>query len=411
MPPPYRADQIGSLLRPPELLEARSKFSSPSQMYEVPTDDLIKQAEVEAITYAVRKQLDLEIRPICSGEYTRHIFYGGFFEKLEGMSPMPDLPIIDAFRTNFPTTTALARMGAKTRAAVICTGPIRWKDSAYMDEWKMLCSTLPESQWRECKITLPAPSYQHIQLKPGTAWTKESGYISDKQYFTDLGKAYAAEIKALYDAGCRNIQIDDPHLTYFCSSQFLEGCKQDGADTEALLALYLEAHNMFLRQRPGKDLHMGTHLCRGNMSGSTHWVSGSYERIAERLFTMTDFETYYLEFDDTERQGGFDPLRFLPKDKKVVLGLVSTKRAELEGVEHIEFQVDQAAEVVAKAQGVSKADALDSLSLSPQCGFSSSSLAGGKDMTMDRMWEKLELIRDAASQIWRDAIQPQLDNS
>ena len=124
------------------------------------------------------------------------------------MTPVTDLPIIEAFRTDFPTTTKLAQMGAKTRAAVICTGPIRWKESAYMDEWKILRSSLPESQWSECKITLPAPSYQHIQLKPGTAYTRDSGYASDEQYLTDLAKAYASEIKALYDAGCRNIQID-----------------------------------------------------------------------------------------------------------------------------------------------------------------------------------------------------------
>ena len=369
-------------------------------MYELATDDRIKQAESEAINYAVRKQIELSIRPICSGEYSRHIFYGGFFEKLEGMKAVPDLPIIEAFRTDFPTITALAKMGAKTRAAVVCTGPIKWKQSAYLDEWKMLRSTVPREQWKDCKITLPSPSYQHIQLKQGTAYTKASGYTNDKQYFEDLGKAYAAEIKALYDEGCRNIQIDDPHLTYFCSSQFLDGCRKDGTDTEELFDLYLEAHNMFLREKPGSDLHIGTHLCRGNMSGSTHWVSGSYEQVAEKLFKNTDFETYYLEFDDTERQGGFEPLRFLPKGKNVVLGLVSTKRADLETIESVKKGVEQAAEIIAKAQGVAREQALDSLAISPQCGFSSSSLAGGKDMTMELMWNKLTLVRDAAKQIW-----------
>lgn len=403
MAPRYRADQIGSLLRPPELLEARSKLSSPSQMYEVASDSDMEQAERDAISSAVRKQLELSIRPLCSGEYSRHIFYGGFFEKLDGMTPMPDLPIIEAFRTDFPTTTKLAQMGAKTRAAVVCTGPIRWKESAYLDEWKMLRSSLPEDQWKDCKMTVPAPSYQHIQLKPGTAYTKDSGYTSDEQYFQDLGKAFAAEIEALYDAGCRNIQIDDPHLTYFCSSQFLDGCRKDGTDTDALLDLYLRAHNMFLKDRPGEDLHMSTHLCRGNMSGSTHWVGGSYEKIGQKLFTMTDFDTYFLEFDDTERQGGFEPLRFLPKGKNVVLGLVSTKKAELEDLELLKKQVQEAGEVIANAQGVSKEQASDCLAISPQCGFSSSSLAGGKDMTMERMWEKLTLVRDAARQIWKDS--------
>lgn len=400
MAPLYRMDQVGSLLRPKELLEARSAYSSPSQMYAVANETKVKEAERKAIEDVVQKQLDLNIRPICSGEYCRFIFYGGFFEELQGMTPMPHLPIPEAFRTDFPTTTGLAKMGAKTRAAVVCTGPIRWTKSAYLEEWNMMRNALPEAQWRDLKITMPAPSYQHIQLKPGTAFMKESGYSSDEQYFEDLGKAFAAEIQALYDAGCRNIQIDDPHLTYFCSSQFLEGCRKDGVDTDALLDLYLASHDHFLRRKPGKDLHMGMHLCRGNMSGSTHWVSGSYDVIADKLFNKTDYDTYYLEFDDAERSGGFVPLRSLPKGKNVVLGLVSTKKAELEDAEVLKRRVLEAAEEVARGQGVNTTEALDSLALSPQCGFSSISLAGGKDMTMDRMWEKLVLVRDTAKQIW-----------
>lgn len=392
-------DQIGSLLRPKELLQARVSLSSPSQMYEVANDEKIKHAEKKAIEDVVQKQIDLNIRPVCSGEYCRHIFYGGFFETLDGMTPMPTLPIPYAFRTDFPTTTGLARMGAKTRAAVVCSGPIRWIKSAYIDEWSMLRGGVSESQWKDLKITLPAPNYQHIQLKPGTAFTKDSGYTTDEQYFQDLAQAYAQEIKALYDAGCRNVQVDDPHLTYFCSSQFLGGCKKDGVDTGALLDLYLESHNIFLRQKPA-DLHMGMHLCRGNMSGSTHWVSGSYDQIAEKLFTKTDYNTYYLEFDDVERTGSFEPLRFLPKEKNVVLGLISTKKADLEDPNVLKAQVNQAAEQVSKGQGVSSEEALDSLAISPQCGFSSSSLAGGKDMTMERMWEKLVLVRDTAKEVW-----------
>ncbi|KAK5128168.1 hypothetical protein LTR08_004094 [Meristemomyces frigidus] len=401
MAPPFRADQIGSLLRPKELLDARASLSSPSQLYDIATDEKIKQAEQKAIDWAVQKQLELSIRPICSGEYGRHIFYGGLFETLEGMTPKPDLPIPDAFRTDFPTTTGLAKMGAKTRAAVVCTAPIRWKQSAYLEEWRMLRKNVPEALWKECKITMPAPNYQHIQLKPGTAFTASSGYGSDEEYFKDLGKAYTAEIKALYDEGVRCIQVDDPNLTYFCSSQFINGCKADGTDTDALLDMYLEAHNYFLRQRPGKDLSMGMHLCRGNMSGSTHWVSGSYEQIAEKLFTKTNYETYYLEFDDTTRQGGFEPLRFLPKGKNIVLGLVSTKKTDLEDAGELKAKIEQAAEVVAKGQGISKEEALDCLALSPQCGFSSSSLAGGKDMTMELMWKKLGLVRDTAELAWK----------
>ncbi|KXL49302.1 hypothetical protein M433DRAFT_158954 [Acidomyces richmondensis BFW] len=401
MAPPFRADQIGSLLRPVKLLEARSSLASPSKMYDIATDERIKRAEQEAIEWVVQNQLERSIRPLCSGEYNRHIFYGGFFETLEGMSPIPDLPIPEAFRTDFPTTTGLAKMGATFRAAVVCTGQIQWRRSAYMEEWKMLRRKVPKELWKECKMTMPAPSYQHIQLKPGTAFTAESGYHTDEEYFIDLGKAYAAEIKTLYDEGVRNIQIDDPNMTYFCSSQFLDGCRADGTDTDALLELYLDAHNYFLRERPGSDLRMGMHLCRGNMSGSTHWVTGSYEQIAEKLFTKTEYETYYLEFDDMQRQGGFEPLRFLPKGKNVVLGLVSTKRTEIEDPRTLKAKILEAAEVVAKGQGVDLVEAMDCLALSPQCGFSSSSLAGGKGMTMELMWRKLEVVRDTARAVWK----------
>ncbi|KAI2469674.1 hypothetical protein F4781DRAFT_393691 [Annulohypoxylon bovei var. microspora] len=272
MAPPFRADHIGSLLRPQSLLEARSSLSSPSQMYSLDIPQSVKDAETQAVREVVQVQLQKGIRPITDGEYARHIYYGGFFEKLSGFEAKPDLPIPDAFRTDFPTTTGLAKMGAKTRAAVVCTGKIGYKESPYLSEWLELRETLPKDLWSQAKFTIPAPNYQHIQLKPGTAWTKESGYTSDQEYFNDLAKCYSAEFQTLYDAGLRNIQVDDPHLTYFCSSQFLEGCKKDGTDTDELLDIYTRTHNQLLASKPA-DLHVGMHLCRGNMSGSTHWVS------------------------------------------------------------------------------------------------------------------------------------------
>lgn len=399
MAPPFRADHIGSLLRPQSLLDARSSLSSPSQMYSLEVPQSVKDAEARAIREVVQSQLDRGVKPITDGEYARHIYYGGFFEKLAGFEAKPNLPIPDAFRTDFPTTTGLAKMGAKTRAAVVCTGKIEYKKSPYLDEWLLLRDSLPEAQRSKAKFTIPSPNYQHIQLKPGTAWTSGSGYSSDKEYFHDLAKCYAAEIRTLYDAGLRNIQVDDPHLTYFCSSLFLDGCHKDGTDTDALLDLYLYAHKQLLADKPA-DLHVGMHLCRGNMSGSTHWVSGSYEKIAYKLFNETDYQTYYLEFDNAERDGGFEPLRFLPKGKNVVLGLVSTKTAELEDKLAAKEQIAAASRVIAIAQKVSREEALDCLAVSPQCGFSSSSLAGGKGMTMDLMWKKLKLVKDIADEVW-----------
>ncbi|KAI1119185.1 hypothetical protein F5Y14DRAFT_124685 [Nemania sp. NC0429] len=400
MAPPFRNDHIGSLLRPEALLEARRSLASPSQMYSLEIPASAKAAEREAIQRVVQLQIQKGIRPITDGEYARHIYYGGFFEKLGGFEARPALPIPDAFRTDFPTTTKLAQMGATTRAAVVCTGKIAYEESPYLSEWLSLRDNIPRDLWGAAKITVPAPTYQHIQLKPGTAWTAESGYVSDEAYLDDVARCYAAELRTLYDAGVRNIQVDDPHLTYFASAAFLEGCRKDGVDAEMLLGLYARTHNRLLAGKPA-DLRVGVHLCRGNMAGSVNWVEGSYEAIARRLFDETDYETYYLEFDDVERAGGFGPLRFLPRGKNVVLGLVSTKRAEVEDPEAIKEKIYAAAKVIADAQGVSVAEALDCLAVSPQCGFSSSSLAGGTGVTEDIMWEKLELVKRIADEVWR----------
>ncbi|KAI4597178.1 hypothetical protein KJ359_004690 [Pestalotiopsis sp. 9143b] len=402
MAPPFRADHIGSLLRPQTLLDARSKISAQQSYY----DDIsskVKEIEKAAVKDVVEEQRKRGIRPITDGEYARHIYFGGLFEKLSGFEVKPDLPIPDAFRTDFPTTVGLARMGAKTRTVVLCTGKIGYSESPYLPEWLGLRSTLPESLWKEAKLTMPAPTYQHIQLKPGTAYTTDSGYTSDEDYFRDLAACYAAELKTLYDAGLRNAQVDDPHLTYFCSSEFLGGCQKDGTDADALLDLYIQAHNQLLVGKP-RDLHVGVHLCRGNMAGSTHWVSGSYEKIAYKLFNQTEYQTYYLEFDDFERDGGFEPLRFLPKGKNVVLGLVSTKKADLEARDDLKRKVRDAAAVIAQAQGVSVEEAMDCLAISPQCGFSSHSQAGGVGMTRDKMFDKLELVKNVAEDIWGNVV-------
>ena len=272
MAPPFRNDHIGSLLRPKELLDARASLGSPSQMYSLDISEAAKVAERKAIKKVVQIQIEKGIRAITDGEYARHIYYGGFVEKLGGFEARPTLPIPDAFRTDFPTTTKLAaELNAKTRAAVVCTGDITYEESPYLPEWLLLRENLPQDLWSAAKITVPAPTYQHIQLKPGTAWTAESGYTSDEEYLNDSAECYKKELQTLYDAGVRNIQVDDPHLTYFASSMFLEGCRKDGTNTDELLDLYTRTHNKLLSKKP-KDLHMGMHLCRGNMSGSVRWV-------------------------------------------------------------------------------------------------------------------------------------------
>ena len=401
MAPPFRAEQIGSLLRPPKLLAARAASDSTTTYTRSLSED-VKKVTQEAIATAIQKQLSLSIRPLTSGEFERYVFYSGFFEKLQGSEVISEVPIPSGFRTKFPTTIELQRQGLTSRPGVVAIGKIKHVQSAYLEEWSTLKSLLPEEKWKECKLTMPSPTYQHMQLAVGTAYSN-SVYPSDKEYFTDLAAAYAAEFHALYSAGLRSIQIDDPNLTFFLTEGFLAGCAEDGINPDELLDLYIGAHNACLSNRP-KDLHVGIHLCRGNMPGSTHVVSGSYERIAQRIFSGLDYDTFYLEYD-TERAGDFEPLRHLPVGKNVILGVVSTKDPKLEDLDDLVGRVKSAADVIAKGQGKTREEVIrDSLGVSPQCGFASMSMAGGIGMTEERMWEKLVLVRDLARKIWMDAV-------
>ncbi|KAK5085887.1 hypothetical protein LTR05_005176 [Lithohypha guttulata] len=408
-PPPFRADQVGSLLRPQALRDARNNEDY-TVVYTRQVSDSIKKAEQSAIELAVHVQITRDILPIVNGEYPRAIYFSGFFENLHGMTVFDALPVPDAFRTDFPTTTGLLKsFGLKTRASVIATNKISFNPDSppYLSEWLQLRDLLPdETYWEKTKITIPAPSYQHIQLKPGTASTPDSGYKDDESYFRDLAACYTKTIETLYDHGCRYVQIDDPHLTYFCDEGFLAGCAKDGTDTDKLLDLYIKVYSWIFEPIRGSskyaDLKTGMHLCRGNMLGSTHWVSGGYEKIAKKLFNETEgIDTFYLEFDDETRAGGFEPLRFLPRGKHAVLGLVSTKTAEMENREVLVRKINEASRVIAQAWGVSEQEALvEALAISPQCGFSSHSAKGGLGMTREKQWEKLELLRDVARKVW-----------
>ncbi|KAJ6506830.1 hypothetical protein C8R45DRAFT_922992 [Mycena sanguinolenta] len=399
MPPSFRADQVGSLLRPGALLDARK---SQAVYHDTALSSDIAEATKAAIAGAVQKQLELSIRPITSGEYERTGFYSGFFEKLEGMTTTRGLPLPDAFRKGLPTASVSLKLGRKEGAANIATGPIRRTTPAYLEAWEMLKSVTPPEHWGQCKMALPSIGWEHMQLAHGTAWAP-GVYASDRAYFADLATAYRAELRELYDAGLRHVQIDDPNLCWFFVDTFVEGCRADGVDPDELFDSYIWAHNEMLRDRP-TGMHIGIHLCRGNMSIFHEFTWGSYERIAEKLLTKLDYEQFYLEYEDQERQGSFAPLRFLPRGKSVVLGIVSTKTGELEDIDVLEGRVREAAEVIAKAQGRSAEEALDALAVSPQCGFASVSVNAGNGVTEEKMWAKLVLLRDLARRLWKDAI-------
>jgi methionine synthase II (cobalamin-independent) len=400
MAPPFHTDQVGSLVRPESLLAAREGLKyNYYQPNSLPAD--LQATTENAVKEVVAKQVENGIRPITSGEFERTIFYGGFFEMLDGMTVAEKLPMPSAFRTHLPTVNALMAMGATHNSAVVASAKIEWVRSAYLHGWEMLVKALPEGvSPAECKISIPSPTWVHMQVKPGTAWTEASPYRSDREYFSDLAAAFRAELRALYDAGLRSVQIDDPNLIYFVVDSFREGCREDGVDPDELLDLYIWACNECLRDLP-EDLHTSIHICRGNFSEGRNIVqSGSYEGIARQVFSGLNFETFCLEFDD-ERSGSFEPLRFLPVGKRVALGLVSTKTSQLEDGAALERRVYEAAEVVATGQGRPVDDVVrDSLAISPQCGFASYSVGKGKGMTEDIQWAKLALVRDVAQKVW-----------
>lgn len=291
-------------------------------------------------------------------------------------------------------------MHAKTipNAVTVATGKISHTGvSTFLPELKYMQSILPRDQWPNIKLTLTSPSWYHFRYAPGRAYT-EGVYANDDEYFADLAKAYQTELKILYDAGLRNGQVDDPNLAYFCSEAMLEGWKADPQNHQTAdeqFDAYMRFYNACF-QRPA-DFHLGIHLCRGNYLGSKHFSEGAYDRIATKLFNDLNVSTYYLEYD-TPRAGGFEPLKHLPKEKNVVLGVVTSKFPELEDQREMVERVYKAADYVAEGDGSSREEALQRLCVSPQCGFASH--AEGNALQRKDMRNKLKLVRAIADEVW-----------
>ncbi|KAF9040547.1 hypothetical protein BJ165DRAFT_1490725 [Panaeolus papilionaceus] len=224
-----------------------------------------------------------------------------------------------------------------------------------------------------------------------------SVYKSDDEYFSDLGVAYRAEIRELYEHGCRHVQIDDPTFCYFCSESMLSGMEKAGVDHEALLDTYIRAINYCTRGRPA-DMAISLHMCRGNFKGGIHFSEGGYERIAFKVFSMLDVDTFYLEYD-TERAGDFRPLRYFPPNKTVVLGLVTTKTPKLESVEYLKSRVEEAVDVMSSGcPPRSREHALDQICISTQCGFAS--VWEGNPIDEEEQRRKLARLVEASKKIW-----------
>ncbi|MCJ1321884.1 hypothetical protein MMC15_007229 [Xylographa vitiligo] len=390
--PPFRAEHLGSLLRPENLLKAREAVDKGTAQQKQLTS-----TEDDAVKEIVDLQIKLGFHPISDGEYRRHMFWGTFFPGMDGFEEIQN-PNVDIFRMYIPDIAAFTEAGHKPGETVICTGKIKHVGSTYVDQWEYLKNLVPKDRVHECKLTLAAPNWYHLRYKEGEAYPK-TVYSSDAEYFADIARAYQTELQILYDHGLRNVQIDDPNLAYFCSEKMLAGWQEDKSNTksaEDLLDDYIKLYNDCISQRPA-DMHVGVHLCRGNFVGSRHFSEGGYDRIATKLFQHLSVDTYYLEYD-TERAGSFEPLKHLPKNKNVILGVITSKFPKMENLEEMKKRVYSAADYVAEGNNETQKEALQRLGVSPQCGFASHS--SGNAVARDDMIAKLKLVRELADNIW-----------
>jgi len=366
--PPFRADHVGSLLRPPELLRAREEAAAGK----VSADDL-RAAEDTAIREVVRKQEEVGLADATDGELRRESWHMDFIYQLGGISKVQDDTIRVAFHNkerNFEWAPPSAHVVA----------PLTLEHTIFGDAFTFLASTVTTAL---PKLTIPSLSMVHY--RGGRSAIDPSVYPDLEQFWTDLAAAYADEVQGLYDLGCRYLQFDDTSLAYVNDPAQRQHVAEIGGDPEHQHEKYIENINRALANRPA-DMAVTTHMCRGN--NQSMWAAeGGYEFVAEALFNNLDVDGFFCEWDD-ERSGGFEPLRFVPKGKRVVLGLVTSKRGELESKDYLKRRIDEATKYID----------IDQLCLSPQCGFSSTK--EGNDLTQDQQWAKLALIVETALEVW-----------
>jgi 5-methyltetrahydropteroyltriglutamate--homocysteine methyltransferase len=361
--PPFRADHVGSLLRPAALKAARERRARG----EITAGEL-KAVEDREIEKVIKKQEEAGLRLATDGEFRRSWWHFDFFKGLDGVTP-------------FTTEGGIQFHGVQTRAEGIkITGKIGFSGHPMLEHFKFLKSHTRVTP----KMTIPAPSTFHF--RQGRASISKEVYPELDPFFDDLAAAYRAAIRAFYDAGCRYLQLDDTAWAMACDPNERAQSKARGDDADALPKRYARLTNAALHGKSA-DMAITMHSCRGNFR-STFIASGGYEFVAEQLLGHTGLDGYFLEYD-SERAGGFEPLRFFPKGKKkLVLGLVTSKSGKLEKKDDIKRRIDEAAKYIA----------LDQLCLSPQCGFASTE--EGNVLSEDEQWAKLRMIVEIAGEVW-----------
>jgi 5-methyltetrahydropteroyltriglutamate--homocysteine methyltransferase len=365
--PPFRADHVGSLLRPSKLLTARADHAAGRT-----TAEQLKAAEDEAIAEVVAMQRDAGLQSATDGEFRRASWHMDFIYQIGGVSKAPGNLAVKFHNPagDIEFTPAALHIGSK----------IRMDKTIFADDFRYLQSL---AGGLTPKLTIPSPNMVHY--RGGPAAIDPSVYPGIEEFWRDLSAAYADEVRRLADLGCTYLQFDDTSLAYLNDPVQRGEIAARGEDAEHLHLRYIRQVNDALAGKP-EGMSVTTHMCRGNFRSS--WAaSGGYDFVAEALFTQLNVDGFFLEYDD-ERSGGFAPLRFVPPGKMVVLGLVTTKRGELEDADTLKRRIEEAARYVP----------LEQLCLSPQCGFSST--VEGNTLTYQEQVAKLELIVKVARDVW-----------
>ena len=361
MKPPFKADQVGSLLRPAELIEARAK----AKRGEIDVEGL-RAVEDRCIRGAIAKQESIGLQAVTDGEFRRdwwHVDFLAGFDGVEGYTA----PLVVGFKDT-----------EEQPPMIRVTGKVKRTKPIFVDSFRFMKSAAKKT----AKQTIPAPAMLH--LRPGRSGISKEAYPDLAEFWQDVGAAYRAEIRDLGAAGCTYLQLDDTSFAYLCDEKFAGALAQRGDDPKKLAWTYADAMDAAVENRPA-GMAITMHTCRGNFK-STWVASGGYEPVVEALFSA-NIDGFFMEFD-SERAGTFEPLRYVPKGKKVVLGLVTTKFGELEDKDTIKRRIDAAAKFVP----------LENLCLSPQCGFSSTH--HGNNLSQDDQWRKLARIVEVAQEVW-----------
>ena len=363
--PPFRADHVGSLLRPKKLLDAREQHKQGAL-----SASGLRAVEDEAIREIVRFQESLGLRGITDGEFRRTYFHIDFLTRLAGVTTKGGISV------SFHSASGDVDFAPPVMQV---TGKVRHTVPIQRDDFLFLRSATT----RTPKVTIPSPTMLHF--RGGRGAISRDAYPDLDAFYADVAQAYRDEIADLAAAGCTYLQLDDTNLAYLCDEKMREGARQRGDDPDELPRRYARLINAAIDKRPA-DMTVCVHLCRGNFKSA--WVAeGGYEPVAEVLFNELAVDGYFLEYDDA-RSGDFAPLSHVPKGKTVVLGLVSTKVGQLESKDDLKRRVDAAARLVP----------LDQLCLSPQCGFSST--VHGNDIAVESQTAKLKLVVETAREIW-----------